>query len=74
VGHAPGRIRDSILTYLATIKGDATVAQIREAVDEKLGKVPPSSVRSYLNNNTPKVIERTGPRRYRLQKQGESKA
>lgn len=64
--HAPGSIRDAIMGYLASSRGDASVAEIRDAVSRTLGPVPPSSVRSYLNNNTPITFERTGRARYRL--------
>lgn len=64
---APGSIRDSIIDYLLAVDGEATTAQITAAVASKLGAVPASSVRSYLNLNVPKIFERTGRGRYRLQ-------
>ena len=36
------------------------------AVKSRLGDVPPSSIRSYLNLNTPKTFQRTDRGRYRL--------
>lgn len=64
--HPPGTIRDVVLGFLATLGGEATVAEIREAVVARLGAVPDSSVRSYLNLNTPALFERVGRGRYRL--------
>lgn len=57
----PGEVRDAILEYLGNESGKAAhVADIREAVSLKLGRdVPASSVRSYLNLNTPSVFKRT---------------
>lgn len=66
----PGVVRDAIVTYLQGIKGDASVAEIRTAVNEALGdSVPASSIRSYLNLNTPAMFLRTGRGRYRLVRQ-----
>lgn len=64
--HAPGVIRDVVRSYLAALGGEATVAEIHAAVEGRLGAVPASSVRSYLNLNTPEVFERVGRGRYRL--------
>ena len=44
------------------------MVEIQDAVSKSIGKVPPSSVRSYLNLNVPKLFERTGKGRYRLKK------
>jgi DNA modification methylase len=57
--YAPGSIRDSIVSYLSAIGGSATVAEIHDAVVHQLGSVAASSVRSYLNINTPDVFKRT---------------
>jgi len=62
---APGLVRDSIVSYLAAAE-NASIAEIREAVVGRLGDVPASSVRSYLNINTPELFERTSRGRYRL--------
>jgi hypothetical protein len=58
MAHAPGFIRDSIVGYLSTIGGEASIAQIHAVVNQKLGAVPASSVRSYLNLKTPELFER----------------
>jgi len=63
---ARGEIRDSILGYLSALGTDASVADIDVFVRRQLGDVSASSIRSYLNLNTPDVFERTGRGRYRL--------
>lgn len=69
---APGIIRDSIINYL-TASEHASLAEIREAISAQLGNaVPASSIRSYLNLNTPDVFERTSRGRYRLRTQRSS--
>ncbi len=62
----PGRIRDSIIGYLGTIGADASLDEIHNAVRADLGLVAPSSVRSYLNLNTPQKFIRTGKGRYSI--------
>jgi hypothetical protein len=64
----PGTVRDAIVGYLSDGDKDASVSEIREAVSKHLGRVPASSVRSYLNLNVPSVFERTARGRYRLKK------
>ena len=68
MGLRPGQVRDAIIAYLLTKKKDgARLASIHAAVNETLGKeVPSSSVRSYLNLNTPAVFERVSVGHYRL--------
>ena len=60
----PGRIRDSIIGYLGAIGCDASLDEIHDAVCADLGLVAPSSVRSYLNLNTPQKFIRTSKGRY----------
>lgn len=62
---APGSVRDCIVSYLANA-GTASIAEIQVAVGMHLGKVAPSSVRSYLNLNTPGLFERIDRGNYRL--------
>jgi DNA modification methylase len=62
---APGIVRDSIVAYL-TAAESASLAEITQAVASRLGDVPPSSVRSYLNLNTPDLFQRTSRGHYRL--------
>ncbi len=47
--------------------------EILDAVKTRVGDVPASSIRSYLNLNTPKIFERTGRGRYRLKLNGHPK-
>lgn len=66
---APGIVRDSIISYL-TASENASLAEIREAVSAQLGDaVAASSIRSYLNLNTPDLFERTSRGHYRLRVQ-----
>ncbi len=69
---APGTIRDSIINYLSTVPGDAGLEDIRAAVTANMGKVSPSSIRSYLNLNVPDLFERTERGRYRLRPANEA--
>jgi site-specific DNA-methyltransferase (adenine-specific) len=63
----PGRIRDAIVDYLRNRLEEASVAQVQEAVDRRLGgSVPRSSVRSYLRLNTATLFDRTDIGTYRL--------
>jgi DNA modification methylase len=62
---APGLVRDSIVDYLAGADS-ASLSEIQEAVATRLGEVRASSVRSYLNINTPDVFERTSRGHYKL--------
>lgn len=64
--HPPGVVRDAIVGHLRTVNDAATVTEIYEAVSKRLGDVPPSSVRSYLNLNEPRLFERVARGRYRL--------
>jgi hypothetical protein len=68
MAHAPGTIRDAILAYLSEVNRDASLAEIKQYVSDKIGTVSSSSVRSYLNLNVPDTFERTGRGRYRLKK------
>lgn len=63
---APGVVRDSIISFMSALDRDATLIEIHDAVKLRLGSVPESSVRSYLNLNVPTVFERTGRGKYRL--------
>lgn len=64
--HAPGTIRDSIVDYLTSVGTEASIGDISKAVRRKLGDIPDSSVRSYLNLNTPETFERVRRGKYRL--------
>jgi DNA modification methylase len=69
---APGRIRDSIVGFLSNRPDGAGLSEVHEAVSSRIGKVAPSSVRSYLNLNTPETFERTARGQYKLRGFGES--
>ena len=65
---APGIVRDSIVSYLAAAEC-ASINEIHQAVAARIGsEIPSSSVRSYLNLNTPEIFERTGRGQYRLKR------
>lgn len=66
MSYAPGNVRDAIIGYLAARGGEATTKEIHAALVRNLGSVASSSVRSYLNLNTPEVFERTSRGKYRL--------
>jgi site-specific DNA-methyltransferase (adenine-specific) len=63
--HAPGIVRDSIVGYLAAAES-ASLVEIQQAVSLRVGEVPTSSIRSYLNLNTPRLFERTARGQYKL--------
>lgn len=64
--HQPGAIRDTILDYLRTIGGPATLAQISQGVINQIGETSASSIRSSLNLHVGTTIERIGRGKYRL--------
>lgn len=63
---APGAVRDSIIRALSARPEGAPVAEIAQAVNESIGVTPASSVRSYLNLNTPKYFVRSERGVYQL--------
>ncbi|PKQ03385.1 MAG: DNA methylase [Alphaproteobacteria bacterium HGW-Alphaproteobacteria-12] len=71
MSYAPGNVRDAIVGYLAARGSEATTKEIHDALVRNLGAVASSSVRSYLNLNTPEIFERTGRGRYRLKLNGQ---
>lgn len=64
--YAPGNVRDAIIGYLDACGGEASTKEIHLAISRRLRGVASSSVRSYLNLNTPNLFERTGRGKYRL--------
>jgi len=66
---APGRVRDSIVSYLSERDEPVGLGDIEKAVRRKVGKVSPSSIRSYINLNTPEMFERTSRGHYQLREQ-----
>jgi hypothetical protein len=64
----PGEVRDAIRDYLRTVKREASVGEIQTAVNERLGNVPASSVRSSLRLSD--LFSQTARGRYRLSGRG----
>ena len=62
----PGEVRDAIVHVLGARPQGATVAEITHQVAGILGEVPASSVRSYLQLNTPALFARTERAQYVL--------
>jgi site-specific DNA-methyltransferase (adenine-specific) len=63
----PGQIRDAIIDYLSSRSAEASLAEIQEAVNRRLGTaVAESSVRSYLRLNTATLFDRVNVAIYRL--------
>jgi len=62
----PGEVRDAIVAVLGTKPKGATIAEIQRDVSTVLGDVPPSSVRSYLQLNTPGLFARMDRAQYVL--------
>jgi DNA modification methylase len=63
---APGAIRDPIIQHLSALRTSASVKEIETAVRHQLGDVSSSSIRSYLNINTPGTFERVRRGHYKL--------
>lgn len=63
---APGKVRDSIIGVLSARGGGAAVADIVQAVNDRIGPTPASSIRSYLNLNSPKLFVRSDRGVYQL--------
>lgn len=62
----PGEIRDAIVSVLAQRSEGLSPAEISVGVEQLLGTVAASSVRSYLRLNTPEIFGRPTPGRYVL--------
>jgi site-specific DNA-methyltransferase (adenine-specific) len=63
----PGQVRDAILAvFRERGGGPIRVRDIQAGVRAALGDVPPSSVRSFLNIQTPTLFERLSKGTYRL--------
>ncbi len=61
-----GAVRDSIIRALSLRPEGAAVSEIAKAVNESIGPTPYSSIRSYLNLNTPKYFIRSQRGIYQL--------
>lgn len=64
--HPRGQVRDAIIEFLDDRKSEASLTEIQEALNRRLGGVPSSSVRSSLRLHAVDRIERTARGRYRL--------
>ena len=62
---AAGVVRDSIVAYLRAAQS-ASIAEIKQALAARIGDVAASSLRSYLNLNTPQLFERAARGHYKL--------
>jgi site-specific DNA-methyltransferase (adenine-specific) len=62
----PGQVRDAILSVLEAKPAGASIAEITRDVSGLIGQVPSSSVRSYLQLNTPGLFARMDRAQYVL--------
>lgn len=62
----PGEVRDAIVEVLKGRRNGATVGEIQAGVAARLGSVASSSVRSYLQLNTPGLFARSDRAQYLL--------
>ena len=65
----PGSIRDALLSSFIELGPVLSVSEVEAAVDDLLGSVPSSSIRSFLANNSPALFQRVGRGRYALGEQ-----
>lgn len=63
----PGEVRDAIVSVLEGMPTGASVSEIASAVGSRIGDVPSSSIRSYLQLNTPGLFARMDRAQYVLQ-------
>ena len=62
----PGEVRDAIVSALKARPRGASVAEITQHVTTLIGAVPSSSIRSYLQLNTPQLFARMNRAQYAL--------
>jgi len=62
----PGEVRDAIVRVLEDHPQGASVQEITSEVERRIGEVPASSVRSYLQLNTPALFARMERAQYSL--------
>lgn len=65
----PGEVRDAIVDALMARPAGASVQEITAAVFSQIGQVPASSIRSYLQLNTPGLFARSDRAQYVLDEQ-----
>jgi site-specific DNA-methyltransferase (adenine-specific) len=63
---SPGVVRDAILSVLTDVEGPMSVAEIERNVEIIIGPTSRSSIRSYLNLNTPSIFLKDDRGVYRL--------
>jgi DNA modification methylase len=68
----PGAVRDAIVEALSYRPTGATVAEITADVSARIGETPPSSVRSYLRLNTPRLFTKIDRGHYRVKEDAQS--
>jgi site-specific DNA-methyltransferase (adenine-specific) len=68
----PGAVRDAIVEALSYRAGGATVAEIAADVSARIGETPPSSVRSYLRLNTPRLFSKIDRGHYRVREDAQA--
>jgi site-specific DNA-methyltransferase (adenine-specific) len=64
--YRPGEVRDAIFGAFERQRKPLTVREIIQELRVTMGEVPASSVRSYLNLNTPFQFERVSRGKYAL--------
>jgi len=69
----PGEIRDAIFAFLSSRPRGCSVADIETGVQELIGSVPPSSIRSYLRLNAGSLFRNTARGRYALRDTSEGR-
>jgi len=62
----PGEVRDAIINVLLAKPHGASLQEISSSVADRLGSVPASSIRSYLQLNTPGLFARGDRAQYTL--------
>ena len=62
----PGEVRDAILEVMMARQGGVSASDVRAAVVSRIGEVPASSIRSYLQLNTPGLFARSDRGQYVL--------
>ena len=68
VRYEPGRVRDAINRVMHVSTAPLSIREIEEGVNELIGPTPPSSVRSYLRLNTPRLFIRESRGLYALKR------
>lgn len=64
--NAPGRVRDAIISTLEAAQCPLPLAEIRRRVSAAIGDTPASSIRSYLQLNTPEIFCREDRGQYSI--------